>query len=55
MLDVPHDASDALGDAPQREIAQILGITETNVAVRLNRARAALKRRLGETHYRQRC
>lgn len=32
---------------PQREIAQVLGITEPNVAVRLSRARAELTRRLG--------
>jgi len=33
---------------PQREIAQVLGITEANVAVRLNRARTELRRLLGE-------
>lgn len=33
---------------PQREIAQVLGITEANVAVRLSRARAELSRLLGE-------
>ena len=32
---------------PQREIAEILGITAVNVAVRLNRARAELARRMG--------
>jgi RNA polymerase sigma-70 factor (ECF subfamily) len=33
---------------PQREIAQVLGITEANVAVRLSRARTELRRLLGE-------
>jgi RNA polymerase sigma-70 factor (ECF subfamily) len=33
---------------PQREIAQVLGITEANVAVRLSRARAELCRLLGD-------
>jgi RNA polymerase sigma-70 factor (ECF subfamily) len=32
---------------PQREIAEVLGITEVNVAVRMSRARAELTRRLG--------
>jgi RNA polymerase sigma-70 factor (ECF subfamily) len=32
---------------PQREIADVLGITEANVAVRMSRARAELTRRLG--------
>lgn len=32
---------------PHREIAQVLGITENNVAVRMNRARAELTRILG--------
>jgi RNA polymerase sigma-70 factor (ECF subfamily) len=31
---------------PQRDIAQVLGVTEPNVAVRLSRARAELTRRL---------
>jgi RNA polymerase sigma factor (sigma-70 family) len=34
---------------PQREIAEVLGISEPNVAVRLSRARAELTRRLGGT------
>jgi RNA polymerase sigma-70 factor (ECF subfamily) len=33
---------------PQREIAEVLGITTVNVAVRLSRARSELTRRLGE-------
>jgi RNA polymerase sigma-70 factor (ECF subfamily) len=33
---------------PQREIAEVLGITAVNVAVRLSRARSELTRRLGE-------
>jgi RNA polymerase sigma-70 factor (ECF subfamily) len=33
---------------PQREIAEVLGITAVNVAVRLCRARSELTRRLGE-------
>jgi RNA polymerase sigma factor (sigma-70 family) len=37
----------ALEEMPHAEIATCLGITEGNVAVRLNRARAALKRELG--------
>jgi len=32
---------------PQREVADVLGITEANVAVRMSRARAELTRRLG--------
>lgn len=32
-----------------REIAQVLGITENNVAVRISRAREMLRRRLGES------
>lgn len=31
---------------PQREIAEVLGITAINVAVRLNRARSELTRRV---------
>jgi RNA polymerase sigma factor (sigma-70 family) len=37
-----------LEDLSQAEIAEVLGITEGNVAVRLNRARAALKQALQE-------
>jgi RNA polymerase sigma factor (sigma-70 family) len=37
-----------LEDLPQADIAAVLGITEGNVAVRLNRARAALKQALQE-------
>jgi RNA polymerase sigma-70 factor (ECF subfamily) len=37
----------ALEEMPHAEIATCLGITEGNVAVRLNRARTALKRELG--------
>jgi DNA-directed RNA polymerase specialized sigma24 family protein len=33
----------ALEDLTPREIAEVLGITENNVAVRLTRARAALR------------
>jgi RNA polymerase sigma-70 factor (ECF subfamily) len=33
---------------PQRDIAEVLGITTVNVAVRLSRARSELTRRLGE-------
>jgi RNA polymerase sigma-70 factor (ECF subfamily) len=33
---------------PQREIAEVLGITAVNVAVRLNRARSELTQRLEE-------
>jgi len=36
-----------LEDIPQREIAEILGISENNVAVRLNRARGLLRQKLG--------
>lgn len=36
-----------LEDLPQSEIAAVLGITENNVAVRLNRARKLLRERLG--------
>lgn len=36
-----------LEDLPHAEIAEVLGITENNVAVRLNRARKALKEMLG--------
>jgi RNA polymerase sigma-70 factor (ECF subfamily) len=36
-----------LEDLSQAEIAEVLGITENNVAVRLNRARKALKQALG--------
>ena len=37
-----------LEDLSHAEIAEILGISESNVAVRLNRARKALKDALGE-------
>ena len=37
-----------LEDLSHTEIAEILGISESNVAVRLNRARKALKKVLGE-------
>jgi RNA polymerase sigma factor (sigma-70 family) len=37
-----------LEDLSHAEIAEVLGITETNVAVRLNRARKMLKEALGE-------
>jgi RNA polymerase sigma-70 factor, ECF subfamily len=37
-----------LEDLPHGEIADVLGITESNVAVRLNRARKALKQALEE-------
>jgi RNA polymerase sigma-70 factor, ECF subfamily len=37
----------ALEELPQSEIAAVLGITENNVAVRLNRARGLLRERLG--------
>ena len=37
-----------LEDLSHAEIAEILGITESNVAVRLNRARKALKEALGD-------
>jgi RNA polymerase sigma-70 factor (ECF subfamily) len=39
----------ALEGFKQAEIAQTLGITDNNVAVRLNRARKALKTALGES------
>ncbi len=38
----------ALEDLDYREIAAVLGITETNVGVRLNRARARLRKLMGE-------
>jgi RNA polymerase sigma-70 factor (ECF subfamily) len=38
----------ALEELPQGEIATVLGITENNVAVRLNRARKLLREELGE-------
>jgi RNA polymerase sigma-70 factor (ECF subfamily) len=38
----------ALENLPYAEIALILGISESNVAVRLNRARALLREKLGE-------
>lgn len=37
----------ALDELPQSEIAAVLGITENNVAVRLNRARKLLREQLG--------
>ena len=37
----------ALEDIPHKEIAVILGTTEGNVAVRLNRARGLLRQKLG--------
>jgi RNA polymerase sigma factor (sigma-70 family) len=37
-----------LEDLPHAEIAEVLGITESNVAVRLNRARKALKQAMEE-------
>lgn len=37
----------ALDELPQGEIATVLGITENNVAVRLNRARKLLRKELG--------
>jgi RNA polymerase sigma-70 factor (ECF subfamily) len=39
----------ALEELPHKEIASILGTNENNVAVRLNRARALLRQKLGET------
>jgi RNA polymerase sigma factor (sigma-70 family) len=36
-----------LDELPQSEIAEVLGITENNVAVRLNRARKLLREELG--------
>jgi RNA polymerase sigma-70 factor (ECF subfamily) len=38
----------ALEELPHREIGEILGISENNVAVRLTRARALLRQKLGE-------
>lgn len=38
----------ALEDMDYQEIASVLGISETNVGVRLNRARTALKKLMGE-------
>jgi len=38
----------ALEEMPQSEIAAVLGTSENNVAVRLNRARNLLRRQLGE-------
>ena len=38
----------ALEGLPHAEIALVLGISESNVAVRLNRARALLREKLGE-------
>ncbi|MEO8316586.1 MAG: sigma-70 family RNA polymerase sigma factor, partial [Pseudomonadota bacterium] len=38
----------ALEDMDYGEIAAVLGITETNVGVRLNRARASLRKLMGE-------
>ena len=38
----------ALEDMDYQEIASVLGISETNVGVRLNRARTSLKRLMGE-------
>ena len=38
----------ALEELPQREIAEVLGITENAVAIRMHRARRLLKARLGE-------
>jgi len=37
-----------LEDLSHAEVAEILGISESNVAVRLNRARKALKQALGD-------
>ena len=37
-----------LEELPQREIADVLGITENAVAIRMHRARGLLKRRLEE-------
>lgn len=39
----------ALEDMDYAEIAAVLGITENNVGVRLNRARATLRKLMGET------
>ena len=38
----------ALEELPHADIATIVGITENNVAVKLNRAKAMLKKKLGE-------
>ena len=38
----------ALEDMDYAEIAAVLGISETNVGVRLNRARASLRKLMGE-------
>ena len=38
----------ALEDMEYQEIAAVLGISETNVGVRLNRARASLRKLMGE-------
>lgn len=38
-----------LEEMPVKEIAALLGISETNVSVRLNRAKAALRQSMGET------
>ncbi len=38
----------ALEELPYAEIAAIVGITENNVSVKLNRAKAMLKKKLGE-------
>jgi RNA polymerase sigma-70 factor (ECF subfamily) len=38
----------ALEDMDYQEIAAVLGISEVNVGVRLNRARTALKKLMGE-------
>jgi RNA polymerase sigma-70 factor (ECF subfamily) len=39
----------ALEDMDYQEIAAVLGISEVNVGVRLNRARTALKKLMGES------
>jgi len=39
----------ALEDMDYGEIAAVLGISETNVGVRLNRARASLRKLMGES------
>ena len=38
----------ALEELPQREIAEVLGVTENAVAIRMHRARRLLKARLEE-------
>jgi len=38
----------ALEELPHKEIAEVLGLTENNVAVRLSRARTLLRQKLGE-------